>query len=206
MEVLRPLKIAIKAKAFMATYFGDTYVCEERIILNGMKKPCVFVPQEKAGTYAHYGVPIGSTGADHSADRSAEPQDASTWVTDLQSCMEKNDTEAALNLLMKDREQLGEHPTPAELGLQGIQLSLNALAGFFGDDPKTVQLNDWHKLLLETRFLFKYPFYKLDKRYTDLVQSGTFESLDQASLPTVYKALSSDSYDHQDWSAMTKRF
>lgn len=206
MEVLRPLNIAIKSKAFMATYFGDTYVCEERIILNGVKKPCAFVPQEKAGTYAHYGVPTGSTSADHSADRPAEPQDASTWVTDLQSCMEKNDTEAALNLLMKDREQLGEHPTPAELGLQGIQLALNALAGFFGDDPKTVQLNDWHKLLLETRFLFKYPFYKLDKRYTDLVQSGTFESLDQASLPSVYKALSFASYDHQDWSAMTKRF
>lgn len=96
---------------------------------------------------------------------------------------------------------------PLALGINGIELSLKALAGYLGDDIDRFCLNDFHKILISAPTVTEIKQYKNDERIQELGAQTSFITTTSREYSKIFANVYNGKKTlNNNWSGIIERF
>lgn len=165
---------AVSMKEFVAKYLGNELVWKGSMLLHGIRYPDVLLPKDYMSN------PAFKDALTREAPQNSEKQIAKrnalleSMRQTYQRCESKEDYAAFLRSDIVSSSEL------FDLGVEGIQIALTALAGYLGEDTSRVELNRLHEQIILAKFPHDIYPLRVDK---DLMELGRNSALFAMSLP-----------------------
>lgn len=182
--------LANSIEEFISAYYQNVFEMKKNVVIGDKKYSSIITLKEESG----------ETDESEKSDESGKLNKESL-VAHLKEMLSDHEFEEILRL--EEVSKLG----PQSFGVSGIESLLKAVAGFLGEDIEHVQLNDYHRLLIEAETVSDLKPFKDDEI---LLRMGAETAIIPMSVEE-YKRVFADIHNGKKnhnlyWNAIVERF
>ena len=168
---------------FISLYFSDVFMIKKNIVIDGEVYSIIL------------------TSKDHPVSGIDLVNNQNISLSSFAGLYENREYEAILTGIGTLK------PAPQNLGFSGLETALKAIAGFLGEDPESIHLNDFHRLLIETERVPDLKPYKDDEHILKYGAGTAIIPMDVEKFKQVFSTLHNgkQNYNHT-WKGIVERF